>query len=112
MILHILLITGLILYITNYATGWLLYYKKISMTKKTHQILFALIIINLISLLFFLKLFEHDFNHCSASLIMMIILPIGKKGGKYHITVSTLGLLFYFIFILNLFFINLSKLHN
>jgi len=112
MIPDLLLITGLVLYITNYIIGFLLYFKKITMSKRTHQFFYVSIIINLIALLFFFKLFEHDFNHCSASLLMMLILPFGKKGGSYHIIVSTLGLLFYLILLLNLFFINLSKLHN
>lgn len=93
----ILLLSGLIIYVTNYSIGWMLYYKKISMQKKTHQIFFAAIIINLALLLFYLKFLSPPFIICSASLLAMSILPIGRKGGLYHIIVSSLGLCLYTI---------------
>lgn len=102
-ITNILLITGLIMYLTNYTIGWLLHLKKITMSKRTHQFFFALIIINLSLLLFFLKFLTIDFILVSGSLISMLALPFGKKGGKYHIAIATFGILFYLILILNLF---------
>jgi len=97
----LLFITGLVLYLTNHIIGWLLYFKKIKMSKRTHQVFFAAIIVNLVILLFFLNFLSRDFIHCSLSLILMLILPFGKKGGKYHITISTLGIIFYLILIFN-----------
>jgi len=96
--MEILLITGLIIYIINYAIGWLLHFKIISMTKRTHQIFFAAIIVNLFVLLFYLDFLSAGFILCSLSLAMMLVLPFGKKGGIYHRIVSSTGFLFYLVF--------------
>jgi len=92
---RILLFTGAILYSLNYLIGWLLRGRKITMTKQAHQFLFALLNINLATNLLFLQFFSASFFLCAASLVMMLILPLGKKGSLYHIVVSTAGLLFY-----------------
>ena len=92
---RILLFTGAILYSLNYLIGWLLRGRKITMTKQAHQFLFALLNINLVTNLLFLQFFSASFFLCAASLVMMLILPLGKKGSLYHIVVSTAGLLFY-----------------
>lgn len=74
------------------------------MPKKVHQILFALIIINLIFLIILIllsdQISEIKLTLCSMSLISMLILPFGKKGGKYHIATSSSGLIFYAVFFL------------
>jgi hypothetical protein len=85
--------SGLLIYAVNYAIGWLLYFRIISMRKKTHQIFFSLIIINLIALLFFLQFFSARFFIVLTSLVCMLILPLGRNGGMYHRIVSTVGLL-------------------
>jgi len=92
---RILLFTGAILYSLNYLIGWLLRGRKITMTKQAHQFLFALLIINLVTNLLFLQFFSASFFLCAASLVMMLILPLGKKGSLYHIAVSSAGLFFY-----------------
>jgi hypothetical protein len=90
--LTILIVTGLVVYGANYTIGWLLNFKVISISKRTHQIFFALIIANLILLLFFLRFLSLEFIMCFASLVSMLILPFGKKGGAYHIMTASLGL--------------------
>lgn len=102
MILKILLVSGLIIYSINYIIGWLLFFKIISMSKKTHQVFFALIIINLAVLLFYLNFLSMNFILCLASLVMMIILPFGKKGGVYHRVTSSAGLLLYISVLFNM----------
>jgi hypothetical protein len=69
------------------------------MKKITHQVLFAAIIINLILLLIFLNLSLFGRMLILFSLFFMAMLPFGKKGGIHHRVVSTLGLIFYLIFI-------------
>jgi hypothetical protein len=98
-ILNILIFSGLILYLVNYAIGWLLYFKRIRMTKRTHQIFYASIIFNLSALLFFAQIFSAAFFICLGSLVMMLILPFGKKGGKFHIFTSSTGLMLYGFFV-------------
>ncbi len=92
-----LYVSGLVIYLVNYAIGWLLYFKVISMNKSTHQVFYSLIIINLILLLVSLQLFSTGFLLVLASLILMFVLPFGKKGGVYHIMVSTAGVLVYIV---------------
>lgn len=89
----ILLLTGLIIYIINYLIGWLLYFKIISMKKQTHQIFFAAIIILLLINIFFLE--GKQIYFCFASLMCMIALPFGRKGGLYHQALSSAGLILY-----------------
>jgi hypothetical protein len=84
--------SGLLIYLVNYAIGWLLYFKIITMKKRTHQIIYSLIIINLLLLLFFMQFFSARFFLVLASLVFMLILPLGRKGGMYHRIVSTAGL--------------------
>jgi hypothetical protein len=91
------LISGLLIYTTNYIIGWGLYFKKITMTKRTHQFFFAGIIVNLILLLFFIPFLSQNFFICLASLAAMFVLPLGRKGGVYHRAVSTLGLMLYIL---------------
>ena len=95
MLLRILLFSGLFLYLANYAAGWLLHFDRITMTKRAHQVLFGLIIVNLFVLLFFIGFLSKPFILCAASLLMLVILPFGEKGGMYHRTVATAGLVLY-----------------
>lgn len=90
-----MLVSCLIIYLINYTIGWLLYLKIITMSKRTHQIFFAAIIINLLVILFFQKLSLTGIIFCASSLATMLILPLGKKGGVYHRVVSTAGLLLF-----------------
>ncbi len=92
---HIMLFTGAVLYSLNYLIGWLLRLRKVTMTKQAHQFLFAFLIINLVTNLILLKFLSPSFLLCAASLVMMLILPLRKKGGSYHIAVSTTGFIFY-----------------
>lgn len=70
------------------------------MTKRTHQILFAGIIVNLALLLLFLNFLSREFFLCSSSLAMMVILPFGIKGGIYHRIVSTMGIVLYVVMLI------------
>ena len=90
-----LFISGLVIYLVNYTIGWLLYFKVISMKKSTHQVFYSLIIINIILLLVSLQFFSIRFFLVLASLVLMFVLPFGKKGGVYHRIVSTAGVLCY-----------------
>lgn len=92
-----LLYSGSVVYLINYIIGWLLHFKIISMSRITHRIFFAAIIINLVLILLFSKLNVFSAVTCLLSLALMLILPFGRKGGIYHRVISTLGLLLYFL---------------
>ena len=72
-----------------------MHFKIISMSKKTHQIFFAAIIINLILILVLVNLSQIKFIMFTLSLFAMLILPLGIKGGVYHRMISSAGLIFY-----------------
>ncbi len=86
----------------NYAIGWMLYAGKIRMRKRQHQLLYVSVIVMLIALIPFVVNESGALIFVAFSLLMMAILPLGKKGGNYHIVVSTIGLL---SFILIFFFV-------
>ena len=88
-----LLYAGAVFYFVNYITGWLLFLGKLRMGKLQHQILFASIIMILIILVPLMYGSGTAFVMLLISLSMMVLLPIGKKGGAYHIIASTIGLL-------------------
>ena len=94
------LYTGLFVYAFNYFIGWLIYFKFITLGKFVHQIMLVSIITALIILLFYIKLFSLQFVLCSLSLICMLVLPLGKKGGIYHRLVSSAGFVIYILFFL------------
>jgi hypothetical protein len=103
-ITNILLVAGALLYGVNYIIGWLLYFRRISMQKNSHQVFFAAIIFNLVLLLFFIPFFSAAWLFCLLSLVFMLLLPLGKKGGFYHVLISTGGLgSFIFLFSMLLF---------
>ncbi len=78
----------------------MLHFRIISMSKRTHQIFFAAIIINLILILLFTELNTVRFVMCGFSLSAMILLPFGRKGGIYHRVVSSIGLILFVLVIL------------
>jgi hypothetical protein len=88
---------GLVMYAVNYAVGWMLHFQIITMTKRVHQVIFGLLIITLTALLPSIEFLTQGFYLCALSLMMMLILPIGKKGGMYHRIVSTAGFVLYLI---------------
>ncbi len=97
---EILLYAGAVLYAANYITGWLLYFRRIRMGKRQHQILFGSILLVMIALIPFMYGSGNAFVMLLISIIMMAVLPFGRKGGAYHIIVSTIGLIsFAMIFI-------------
>ena len=96
--LELLIISGGILYAVNYIIGWGLYYKKISITKRTHQVIYTLLILNLVLIIFNTLFFTNDFFMCFLSLLFLLALPLGKKGGMYHRVVSTAGFGVYTVF--------------
>jgi hypothetical protein len=83
------------LYVINYAIGWMLYAGKIKMRKRQHQLLYVSVIVLLIALIPFIADEPGTLILVSFSIVMMVILPFGKKGSMYHIVVSSAGLLAY-----------------
>ena len=95
-----LIYTGLLLYIVNYFIGWGLIFGWFRISVRTHQVVYTLLIINVIfALLFSDKLFSPGFSFGALSLLMLIILPFGKKGETYHKFVSSIGFLSYLLFL-------------
>ncbi len=99
-ITNILTYSGLILYSVNYAIGWLLHFRIIKLTRRAHQVIYILLITNLILLLLILLLFTpgflwNKFLLYLLSLALILALPFGKKGGMYHRIISTFGFLAY-----------------
>lgn len=79
----------------NYAIGWMLYVGKIKMRKRQHQLLYVSVIVLLIALIPFVADEPGALILVSFSIVMMAILPLGKKGSMFHIAVSSAGLLAY-----------------
>ena len=95
-----LIYTGLILYLINYSIGWGLIFGWFKISVRAHQIIYTLLLINVIfALLFSDKLFSPGFSFGALSLLMLIILPFGKKGETYHKFVSSIGFLSYLLFL-------------
>lgn len=91
---------GLVFYAVNYISGWLLHFKLISMTRLMHKILFAGILIILVLVTYFQQLFSPEFILAFSSLITLLALPFGRKGGNYHIITGSIGIALYIIFFL------------
>jgi hypothetical protein len=100
-LISLLTITGLVLLVINYIIGWLIYFKKIILTPKQHTILFFLIAADMIFLLINLDFLSNKFILYLFSLLTLLLLPAGKKGGKYHITISSAAVLIYLFTMLN-----------
>ncbi|MCY7361660.1 MAG: hypothetical protein LH629_06265 [Ignavibacteria bacterium] len=99
--MKILLYTGLIIFISNYLIGWLLYFEIITMQRMVHQIFFFSIIINLILVLIFVNNSIWEYLLCTFSLISILILPFGKSNRDlFHRFFSSTGMIFYFIMFL------------
>ncbi|HMS64951.1 MAG TPA: hypothetical protein PKD83_06820 [Ignavibacteria bacterium] len=95
--MKILLNTGLIIYLVNFLIGSLLKLRVISISKIIHQVLFISVIVNLFLILIFVKIPLSEKIICALSLGAILMLPFGKKGGVYHIVISSAGLALYII---------------
>jgi hypothetical protein len=95
-----LVISGGVIFLVNYLIGWSLKLKIITMRKQLHQIIFSGLLLNLTCLLYFADYKEVNSFLLISSLFFLLILPFGKKGGAYHVLVSTTGILIYTIFML------------
>jgi hypothetical protein len=89
----ILKVSGLILYGINYVTGVGLKFGFIKISRRPHQVIYSLLIINIILLLLYLGPGAEKFYLYFFSLAFLLALPFGRKGGAYHIIVGTLGFL-------------------
>jgi len=96
---EIFLWTGFMIYSVNYLIGWFLFFRIISIDKRIHQYFYSILILNLTILLFTELIFSEKI-FVMLSLICLIILPFGKKGGIFHIAVSSAG---YILFSLQIF---------
>lgn len=90
---------GLILYSVNYAIGWMLSSRKLAITKRSHQAIYSALIAVLAVNAYFSPGDIVGLGLILTSLAMMLILPLGIKGGYYHRIVSSLGLILYIIFV-------------
>lgn len=90
---------GLILYFSNYAIGWMLFTGKLSVTKRSHQAIYSVLIAALAVNAYFSLGDITRLVLILSSLAMMLILPLGIKGGYYHRIVSSLGLMLYIIYV-------------
>jgi hypothetical protein len=97
----ILSAAGLLLYIFNYYIGWTLNSGRRPLSKTAHQIIYALLFLTLIFVVLSADMESIAFSFAGFSLIMLIILPFGKKGSMYHKIVSTIGLILYLLFIIS-----------
>lgn len=62
--------------------------------------MFISVILNLALIFIFIKLPFYEKIICALSLLMMIILPFGKKGGRFHIIASSAGMILYIILLM------------
>lgn len=62
--------------------------------------MFVSVILNLSLILIFTKLPFYGKIICALSLLMMAILPFGKKGGRFHIIASTAGIVLYIMLLI------------
>ncbi len=97
----ILSTAGLILYIVNYYIGWTLNFGRRPVSKTAHQLIYPLLILTLIFVMLFADLESIGFSFAGFSLLMLFILPFGKKGSLYHKIVSTAGLILYLLFLIS-----------
>lgn len=97
----ILTVSGLVLFSVNYITGWLLKFGVIKMTKRQHQVIYILLLANVLLLLAGLNFLSNKFLLYLLSFLLLVSLPLGKKGGVYHIIISTLAVFTYLFTMLN-----------
>lgn len=100
-ITSLLTVTGLILFCINYLTGWLLYFKVLKLSKVIHTIMFFILAAALFILIIDLNFLSNKFLLYSVSFLLILILPAGRKGGLFHIGVSSAGIIIYVFTMLN-----------
>ncbi len=96
----ILVFSGAAIFLFNYVIGWLLKLNVITMTRQLHQVIFSVLLLNLTCLLFYVNFREVNSFLLITSLFFLLIMPFGKKGGTYHIIVSTIGIITYVFFLI------------
>lgn len=97
----ILTISGLLIFIYNYIIGWLVHFKIVTISRIHHQVIYIILIANIIALLFTLNFLSNKFLLYFLSLLLVLSLPLGEKGKSYHRIISTLALLAYIFTMLN-----------
>lgn len=100
-LIGILTVSGLVIFIYNYLIGWLLYFKKINISKIHHQVIYFLLIVNIAALLFFLNFLSNKFLLYSLSLLILFLIPAGIKGGVFHRVTSSMAFLIFLFTMLN-----------
>ena len=89
------LLVGLIFYVVNYSVGLILFFDKFKVAKPVHKVLFSALIISLVLIMFLSELSALSMILTGVSLLCMLLLPLGNKGGLYHIILSTLGIIIF-----------------
>lgn len=100
-IISILTVSCLVLYAANYITGVLVYFKVIAVSRLSHSIMFGILLAALLFFLINLDFLSNKFILYSVSFVLLLLLPAGTKGGKYHAAVSTAGILIFVLTMLN-----------
>jgi hypothetical protein len=95
---YALLISGAAVYLINYIIGWLLKLEVLTLTRKFHRIIFSVLLLNLTVLLFYVNFHEANSFMLITSIFLLLLLPFGKKGGVFHILLSTAGIFIYSVF--------------
>lgn len=91
----ILLLVGLILYVVNYSVGLILFFDKFKVAEPVHKVLFTTLIISLVFVMILSELSTLSMFLTGVSMLCMLLLPLGSKGGLYHIILSTLGIIIF-----------------
>ena len=97
----VLTVSGLIIYSYNYLVWWLLYFKVVKISKVHHQVIYILLIFNIAILLFLLNFFSNKFLLYSLSLLLLLLIPAGIKGGVFHRISSSAAFLIFLFTMLN-----------
>lgn len=100
-IVSIVTVTGLLLFIYNYSVGWIAGFKILNITKLHHQLIYILLLLNIFLLLFSLDFLSNKFLLYLISLLFLLFLTYGSKGGIYHRIISTAAFAFYIFTMLN-----------
>ena len=100
-IVSIVTVTGLLLFIYNYSVGWIAGFKILNITKLHHQLIYILLLLNIILLLFLLDFLSNKFLLYLTSLLFLLFLTYGSKGGIFHRVISTAAFAAYIFTMLN-----------
>lgn len=100
-LLGILITTGLILFIINYTTGWLLKLKVITIGRAVHHIIFFLLLANVALILLSTDFLSNKFLLYTFSFLCLLMIPLNLNADKYHISFSSLGFGTYLFTMLN-----------